>query len=174
MIYIPLVALVLNAADLEEIVKSAFVRPEYVDFLEEWLQCGQKGQYEKILLRSPGIDKSVCSYLAVKCMLRQPDTVVKWLWDRDYTLKGCIAWADEIYLYNFDDMQLRHQLPRASQRAIEQYHQQRQACTQSVLVYDGKKNMHYLSATGGLSKSLAVHSLSAESIEGNAKKGLFP
>jgi hypothetical protein len=35
MIYIPLVALVLNAADLEEIVKSAFVRPEYVDFLEE-------------------------------------------------------------------------------------------------------------------------------------------
>ena len=73
MIYIPLVALVLNAADLEEIVKSAFVRPEYVDFLEEWLQCGQKGQYEKILLGSPGIDKSVCSYLAVKCMFRQPD-----------------------------------------------------------------------------------------------------
>ena len=72
-ICIPLVALVLNAADFEEIVKSASVRPEYVDFLEEWLQCGQKGQYEKILLGSPGIDKSVCSYLAVKCMLRQPD-----------------------------------------------------------------------------------------------------
>ena len=169
MINIPLVALVLKAADFEEVVEGVFVRQEHVDFLEGWLQCRpQKG---KILFGSPGIGKSVCSYLVVEYMLRQPDTVVKWFWDGQYTLRGCIAWADDIYLYNFDDVHLQHQLPRASQRAIEQFHEQRQARTQCVLVYDGEKNMHYLGETGGYSKGLAVHSPSAESIAGTEKEG---
>jgi hypothetical protein len=145
------------------------VRQEHVDFLEDWLQC--RPETGKILLGSPGIGKSVCSYLVVEYMLRQPDTVVKWLWDGQNTLRGCMAWADDIYLYNFADMQLQHQLPRASQCAIKQYHEQMEARTQCVLVYDGIKNMHYLDDTGGYSKGLVVHSPSAESIAGTEKEG---
>ena len=52
----------------EYAIQRVFVREEYISFLKEWLQCRPpKG---KILLGSPGIGKSVCSYLAVEYMLR--------------------------------------------------------------------------------------------------------
>ena len=166
----PLVSSLMHQTNPEYAIQRVFVREEYISFLKDWLQCWpEKG---KILLGSPGIGKSVCSFLAVEYMLRKPDTVVKWIWDGEDALQGCIAWADDIYLYNFDDVHLQHELPRASQRAIKQYHEQIQARTECVLVYDGQKNMHYLSETGGYSKGLAVHSPSAESIAGTEKEGL--
>ena len=167
----PLVSSLMHQTKPEYAIQRVFVREEYISFLKDWLQCRpEKG---KILLGSPGIGKSVCSFLAVEYMLRKPDTVVKWIWDGEHALQGCIAWADDIYLYNFADMQLQHQLPRASQRAIEHYFHQLHCCTENVLVYDGKKNMHYLGVAGGFSKGLAVHSPSAKSIEGAAKEGLY-
>jgi hypothetical protein len=150
---IPLVARVLNTSGIEGVPEKVFLRQEYVEFLDEWLQCKHKG---KILLGSPGIGKSVCLYLVLEYLLREPQYVVMWVWDMgrrsNNELGACVGWGDDIYVTDFGTAAAKF------------------SSRDAIFVYDGRSNLHYMSPPP-FSRGLVAHSPSAESIAGTEKEG---
>lgn len=163
MIDIPLVSQVLMQTaryPKNAFTERVFVRQEYIDFLEEWLRIKGTRRRGKILVGSPGIGKSVCSYLALELELRDPRTAVIWLWDSHYgkEIQGCVGWGNEVFTANVG-------------RVVD-YFNWHEARGQITFVYDGRANLHYMGFSY-FDNGLVVHSPSAN-IAGSEKEGLLP
>jgi len=158
---LPLVSKLLAEADESKPPEKVVMREEYIEFLHEWLQSPEG--YGKMLVGSPGIGKSVCSYVALEYKLREPSPgVVVWMWDKKgggssiFMLCGGTVYWTESYA------SFKRWLSTIPQEARQNF----------TFVYDGRENLHYM-APPPFTLGLAVHSPSADSLAGTEKEGLW-
>ena len=143
---IPLVSQLLAKTKRFPPVSKLFMRQEYCKLLDAWLQ--DPPWMGTILVGSPGIGKSYCSYVALEYKLRDPScAVVIWLWDNQLNIEGYVQWKETFFrVKSFTDL-------------VESFNFDEAPGGKVTLVYDGRANMHYIGFH--FAYTLVVHSPSA-------------
>ena len=143
---IPLVSQLLAKTKCFTAVSKLFMRQEYCKLLDAWLQ--DLPWMGTILVGSPGIGKSYCSYVALEYKLRDPScAVVIWLWDNQLNIEGYVQWNETFFrVKSYTDL-------------VESFNFDEAPGGKVTVVYDGRANMHYIGFH--FAYTLVVHSPSA-------------